>query len=92
MFSYELCELSKNTFFINNSGRLLLEEDFVLIILLCNRKCGITAKLNIYYHFAIRSRRRKRQKKVADGVSGFDIYLLIEQLAVPPQIKIICLC
>ena len=69
----------------------------VLIILYCNGKCGITTKLNIYHPFAISlvlicSRRPKRkQKKVADGVSGFDLYLLIEQLAVLPHIKIICL-
>ena len=58
------------------------------------------SKLNIYYPFAIalvliRSRRRKikkKIKKVADGVSGFELYLLIEQLPVLPEIKIICLC
>ena len=59
-------------------------------------KCGITAKLNIYHPFAIAlvlmcSSRRKRKKKVADGVSGFDLYLLIEQLAVLLQFKIVCL-
>ena len=55
------------------------------------------AKLNIYYLFTtalvlIRSPRRKRKKKrkkVEEGVSGFDLYLRIEQLAMPPQIKII---
>ena len=65
-----------------------------------NRKCGITAKLNMYYPFTItlvliRSRRRKRKKQLkreADAVSGFDLYLLIEQLALLSQIKIICLC
>ena len=49
------------------SGRLLLGEDIVLIILQCNGKCGSTAKLNIYYPFVIaliliRSHRRKRKK------------------------------
>ena len=34
----------------------------------------------------------KQNKKVAGGVFGFDFYLLIEQLAVLPQIKIICHC
>ena len=54
----------------------------------------------MYYPFTItlvliRSRRRKRKKKLkreADAVSGFDLYLLIEQLALLSQIKIICLC
>ena len=60
-------------------------------------KCGIMAKLKIYHLFAIalvliRSRRRKRKKKkVADNVSGIDLHLLIEQLVVLSQIKIICL-
>ena len=47
------------------------------------------AKLNIYHLFAtalvlLRSRCRKREKikKEEEGVSGFDLYLLIEQLAV----------
>ena len=42
----------------------------------------------------IRSRRqkRKKKKKVTDGVSGSDLYLLIEQLPVLPQIKNISLC
>ena len=35
---------------------------------------------------------RKKNKKVADGISGFDLYMLIEQEGVLPQIKIICLC
>ena len=67
------------------------------MILQCNRKCGITTKLNIYYAFAIALvlyalvvEKQKKIKKVADGVSGFDLYLLIEQLAMLPQIKIIC--
>ena len=60
----------------------------------------ITAKSSIYHPFVIvlvlkRSRRRKRKKKkmkkVADGVSGFDLYLLIEQLVVFPQINIFSL-
>ena len=53
------------------------------------------AKLNIYHHFAtalvlIRSRCRKRkkkkkkkEKKEEEGISGSDLYLLIEQLTVP---------
>ena len=56
------------------------------------------AKLKIYHLFAIvivliRSRCRKRKKilNVADKVSGIDLYLLIEQLVVLSQIKIICL-
>ena len=48
------------------------------------------AKLNIYHLFAtalvlIRSRRRKREKKIKkeeEGVSGSDFYLFIEELAV----------
>ena len=46
------------------------------------------ARLNIYHLFAttlvlLRSQRRKREKiKKQEGVSGFDLYLLIEQLAV----------
>ena len=65
------------------------------------------AKLNIYHLFVIAlvlisSRCQiiiiiiiimiKQNKKVAGGVFGFDFYLLIEQLAVLPQIKIICHC
>ena len=99
-FPKNFANFLKTPFLQNTSGWLLLGEDIVLIILWCNRKCGITAKLNIYYPFAIalvliRSRCQKRKKKlkrVADGVSGFDLYLLMEQLAVLPQIKIICLC
>ena len=62
-------------------------------------------KLNIYHLFVIAlvlisSRCQiiiiiimiKQNKKVAGGVFGFDFYLLIEQLAVLPQIKIICHC
>ena len=53
------------------------------------------AKLNIYHHFAtalvlIRSRCQKRkkkkkekEKKEEEGISGSDLYLLIEQLTVP---------
>ena len=46
------------------------------------------AQLNIYHFFAtalvlIRFRRRKREKKKEqEGVSGSDLYLLTEQLAV----------
>ena len=59
------------------------------------------AKLKIYHLFAvalvlIRSRcrkRKKKKKKVADNVSGIDLYLLIEKLVVVlSQIKIICVC
>ena len=65
------------------------------------------AKLNIYHLFVIAlvlisSRCQiiiiiiiimiKQNKKVAGGVFGFDFYLLIEQLSVLPQIKIICHC
>ena len=35
--------------------------------------------------------KRKKKEKVADNISGFDLYLLIEQLAVLPQIRIISL-
>ena len=59
----------------------------------------IVAKLNIYHIFTtawvlIRShhqKEKKRRKKVEDAVSGFDLYLVIEQLPVLPQIKIVCL-
>ena len=45
----------------------------------------------IGYYTLSSSKKKTKIKKVARGVSGFDLYLLIEQLAVLPQIKIICL-
>ena len=58
------------------------------------------AKLKIYHLFAValvlirsRCRKRKKKEKVADNVSGIDLYLLIEKLVVVlSQIKIICVC
>ena len=72
VFSCEFCEISKNIF---------------------SYRIPLVAASDIYHLFAItliliRSRHRKRKKKVEDGVSGFDLYLLIEQLAVLPEIKI----
>ena len=53
------------------------------------QKVKILVKLNIYHVFAaalvlIRSRRQRREKikKEEEGVSGFDLYLFIEQLVV----------
>ena len=54
------------------------------------KQSKIMAQLNIYHFFdtalvLIRSRRQKREKKnkkEEKGVSGSDLYLLIEQLAV----------
>ena len=57
------------------------------------------AKLKIYHLFAVAfntlslSEKKKKKKKVADNVSGIDLYLLIEKLVVVlSQIKIICVC
>ena len=89
VFSSEFCELSKNAIFTEHldCSKTTASE---------RRYC--TAKLNICHPFAVAlvlirsSRRKRKKKKVADGVSGFHLYLLLEQLAVLPQMKVICLC
>ena len=75
-FPKNFANFLKTPFLQNTSRRLPLREDIVLIILQCNRKCGITAKLNIYYPFAIalvliRSRRRNRQKNKKSSRRSF---------------------
>ena len=73
-FSVKFMKFLRTPLLQNTSGRLLLREDIVLIILSCNIKCGIMAKLKIYHLFAIaliRSCRRKRKNILKSSRQGF---------------------
>ena len=64
-------------------AKLNIYHLFVIALVLISSRCQIIIIIIIMI---------KQNKKVAGGVFGFDFYLLIEQLAELPQIKIICHC
>ena len=66
-------------------AKLNIYHLFVIALVLISSRCQIIIIIIIIIMI-------KQNKKVAGGVFGFDFYLLIEQLAVLPQIKIICHC
>ena len=67
-------------------AKLNIYHLFVIALVLISSRCQIIIIIIIIIIMI------KQNKKVAGGVFGFDFYLLIEQLAVLPQIKIICHC
>ena len=69
-FSVKFVKFLRTPLLQNTSGRLLLREDIVLIILWYNIKCGIMAKLKICHLFChcigfntLSSSKRKKNKK-----------------------------